>query len=189
MPEINETTPRTQITIAGQTFNAPQPYGQGDVLTANEASALNQTYAENLRNNFASKVKEASEAGTFDLEVFQSRFDEYASDYEFGVRTGGGRTGDPVQAEAMSICRDLVRKAIVKQNKKLADYSAAKITELAKSQLAKSDDPKTQQIYATARTRVDSQKDLDVDVEAGDLTEDEQPTSSRRKKSAEAEAA
>lgn len=190
MPEINETTPRTQITIAGKTFNAPQPYAAGHELTANEASALNQTYAENLRNNFASKVKEADEAGSFDQDVFQSKFDEYADEYEFGVRTGGGRTGDPVQAEAMSICRELVRKAIVKQGKKLADYSAAKITELAKAQLAKSDDPKTQQIYATAKTRVEAAKELDVEVEAGDLSEDETPTGGRKsKKSVEAEAA
>ena len=46
-----------QIIIQGVTFNVPTPYAEGHVLATNEASALNQLLHENLRNNFASKVK------------------------------------------------------------------------------------------------------------------------------------
>ena len=42
-----------EITIAGQVFSVPVRYAAGHVLTEGEASALNQTYHENLRNNFA----------------------------------------------------------------------------------------------------------------------------------------
>lgn len=181
MPEITSETPRSEITVAGQTFKVPQPYTAGHVLVAGEASALNQTYAENLRNNFAAKVKEAIEAGSFDADVFQGRFDDYAGEYEFGVRVGGGgRSSDPVQAEAMNIARDLVRKALAKQIGagtlkaadgsaiKLSDIPAGKISELAKGVLAKADD-KAERILATARQRVEAQKELDVDVETDSL--------------------
>jgi hypothetical protein len=114
MPDINESTPRSSIVIAGETFTVPQPYGAGHVLTSNEASAMNQVFAENVRNNLASKVKALKEAGTFASDVFQGTVDDYTNDYEFGQRTGGGRSGDPVQAEAMSIARDLIRQAISK---------------------------------------------------------------------------
>jgi hypothetical protein len=161
MPEITESTPRTNITIAGETFTAPQPYAEGHVLSGNEATALNQTYAENLRNNFASKVKAAQEAGTFDLEQFQSEFDEYASGYEFGVRSGGGggRSGNPVLVEAMNIARELVRKAIVKKGLKLADYKAADISARAKAALDKGD-ATSESIMALAKQRVEAAKEI-----------------------------
>jgi hypothetical protein len=49
-----------QITIAGQSFNVPIRYEEGHELTSGEASALNQTYHENIRNNLAKKAKEGT---------------------------------------------------------------------------------------------------------------------------------
>lgn len=173
MPEITEATPKTSIMIAGENFNVPQPYTAGHVLTANEAGSLNQTYAENVRNNMAGKVKALKDAGTFAADVFQGTVDDYCDTYEFGQRTGGGRSGDPVKTEAMAITRDLVRQAISKAaaadstKPKLADVPASKITELAANQLAKTDDPKTLQIMATAKARVDAAKELTLDVDTG----------------------
>lgn len=180
MPEITESTPRTSIMIAGENFNVPQPYTAGHVLSANEASSLNQTYAENVRNNMASKVKAHKEAGTFALDVFQGTVDDYCEGYEFGQRTGGGRSGDPVMTEAMAITRDLVRQAISKANQadstkpKLSDVPASKISELAKNQLNKTDDPRTVQIMNTAKARVEAAKELTLDVDTGGSAE---PTS------------
>lgn len=192
MPEINAQTPVTSIQIAGESFNVPQPYTAGHVLTANEASSLNQTYAENVRNNMASKVKAHKEAGTFAADVFQGTVDDYCDSYEFGQRTGSGRSGDPVKTEAMSITRDLIRQAISKaaaadsSKPKLADVSAAKITELAASQLAKTDDPKTAAIMATARARVDAQKELTLDVDTGPVEADAPASKASKKANAEA---
>jgi hypothetical protein len=193
MPEITESTPRTSIMIAGDNYNVPQPYTAGHVLTANEASSLNQTYAENVRNNMAGKAKALKEAGTWSQDVFQGQVDDYTADYEFGQRTGGGRSGDPVMTEAMSITRDLVRQAISKANQadstkpKLADVPASKISELAKAQLNKTDDPRTVQIMATAKARVEAAKELTLDIDTG-ASEPEAPANGGKKAKAPAEA-
>lgn len=171
MPEITDTTPREQYTIAEETFAIPQPYTAGHALTAGEASQLNQVFAENARNNFAKKVKDAKEAGTFDVQVFQGQLDDYLNEYEMGVRTGGGRTGDPVRAEAMNIARDQVRKALIKKGHKLSDVPAKKISELAASFLSRGD-AKSEQIMAIARQRVEATKEI-ADLELGDISADE----------------
>jgi len=150
MPVITDTTPEETYTIAGESFQIPQPYAEGHVLTAGEASQLNQVYAENIRNNLAAKVKELKEAGTFDAESFQETVDEYCAAYQMGVRTGGGgRTSDPVQAEALEIARTLVRNAIKAKGIQISSVPAAKITELAKAAIASN--PK---ILETAKARV-----------------------------------
>lgn len=125
-----------QITIAGETFTAPTPYAEGHTLDANEASALNQLLHENLRNNFAKKVKDAKEAGTFDLAAFQAQFDQYADGYKFGVRTGGGggRTTDPVKREAMEIAVETVKLKLKAKGKTIGpkgNYTMAQVREAA----------------------------------------------------------
>ena len=172
MPTIDSNTPRESLTIAGETFTAATPYAAGDVLTAGEASALNQTRLENLRNNFATKVKAAKETGTFDAEVFQATLDDLNAEYEFGVRRGGGggRSTDPVMAEAMSIAREKVRAAIVKKGIKLADVSAAQITEHARKAIEANPS-----IMDLARSRVAAASEI-ADVEVGDITPSEPAT-------------
>lgn len=111
------------ITIAKRQFAVSPRYAEGHVLTANEASTLNQTLFENLRNNFA---KKAEEGGT------QEEFDAYAEAYQFGVRTGGGGgSRDPVEIEAMNLARDAVRNRILSKGMKLADFTAKAISEAA----------------------------------------------------------
>lgn len=113
-----------QVTIAGKEFEIDEPYTEGHVLTAGEAAALNQTYRENVRNNMAAKVKDG--AG-------QDEVTQYATEYEFGVRTGGGRTtADPVMREAINLAKTAI-KAFLKANNKTADKEAiqAKAEELA----------------------------------------------------------
>ena len=115
-----------RIKVEGLIFNAPAPYKAGHVLTDNEANTLNQTFAENLRNNFAKKVKQAKEeaqknGGEFPAdgeaapEALQTDFTTYASDYEFGTRAagGGGESAlprDPTEREAFIMARDLIRQ-------------------------------------------------------------------------------
>lgn len=131
------------ITIAGKPYNVEARFAEGHVLTANEASALNQTFFENLRNNFAGKAKEGAD---------QAAFYEYAASYQFGVRTGGGGSRDPIEVEAMSIARDTVKDMIRKAGKKLSDYSAAAISETAGKLLAH--EVKGPEIRELARKRV-----------------------------------
>ncbi len=138
-----------QITIAGEIFNAPVRYEEGHELTAGEASALNQTYHENLRNNFAKKVKDAKESGAFDLAAFQTEFDKYAEEYQFGLRVGGA-VRDPVLSEAMNIAKNQIRAALRKKGVKLASIDASAITEAAKKLL-----DRNPQIMELAKQRVE----------------------------------
>lgn len=57
MPEITKETPVKDIMIGGVILKAPTPFAAGHPLTENEAAALNQTYLENIGNNFRSKVE------------------------------------------------------------------------------------------------------------------------------------
>jgi hypothetical protein len=121
----NGTSEQRRIKVEGLIFNAPAPYKAGHTLDDNEASTLNQTFAENLRNNFAKKVKAAKEeaaknGGEFPADGeaapddLQTEFTTYASDYKFGTRAagGGGESAlprDPVEREAYIMARDLIR--------------------------------------------------------------------------------
>lgn len=148
-----------QITIAGEVFHAPVRYEEGHELTAGEAAALNQTFHENLRNNFAKRVKDAKDNGSFDAEALQTEFNKYAEDYAFGIRTGGGgAVRDPVMAEAMNIARGQVRAAIKKKGLKLADVQATAITNAAKKLLEKNPE-----ILELARARVEETKAVSTD--------------------------
>lgn len=132
MPNITAETPREDYTIAGQTFAIYQPYEAGHVLSEGEASQLNQVFAENIRNNRAKWVTELVEAGSFDQDSAQEALDEYMDSYEMGVRTGGGRIGDPVLSKAVDLARGKVREAILKAGRKITDYTAKDITDRAK---------------------------------------------------------
>ena len=141
MPDISSDTPTKQITVQSLVVEAPQPYNEGDTLTANEAGALNQTYAENLRNNFASQARKAIEdsggVDSVDLASFQKEFWSYAVGYEFGIRGAGGPSLDPVMSTAMDLAKGKVRDAYKAKGYKLKDVPAAKIRELAEAAIEK----------------------------------------------------
>lgn len=144
-----------QITIAGHAFNVPVRYEEGHELTAGEASALNQTYHENLRNNFAKKVKDAG--ANPDLAALQAELDQYAESYQFGVRTGGGGgvSRDPVMSEAMRIAKKQIGDLIRAKGGKPGDYEPAAITNAAKALLGR---PEGAKILEVAKARVEEQK-------------------------------
>lgn len=128
------------ITISGKSFNVPVRYSLGDTLeTEGEVSALNQTYHEAIRNNLASKYENG--------ELTQAVVDAYTENYEFGVRSGGGRIGDPVEREATSLAVSKVKDAIRANGKvKLSDYKSSDLTALAKKLLDK--DPAIRKLAA-----------------------------------------
>jgi hypothetical protein len=89
------------ITIAGHRFNVPTPYKAGHVCTEGEANALNQTFAEAIRNNLAAKSKDGS--------LTQADVDTYAARYAFGAKASGFGPRDPVMAEALRLAALRVR--------------------------------------------------------------------------------
>jgi|SRR5215469_267820 len=143
------------ITIQGLEFNVDYPYSPGpQELTPGEASALNQTRAENLRNNFAAQIKalieeyretnklpddEEISPTVLDKDSLDKAFAEYADKYEFGVRQlGGGRVPmDPVEREAWKIAEAKVKEALKASNVKLTSVSKEKMSELIEAVIAK----------------------------------------------------
>lgn len=116
------------ITIQDVIFTIGDVYTEGHVCTAKEAQALNQTRAENIRNNFAKTVKDAKpEDGALTDEqkaALQSDLDKYAAEYEFSV--GGGRTLDPIDKEAKLIAANIIDGAIAKSGMSRAKYIETK---------------------------------------------------------------
>lgn len=115
------------ITIQGLDFEASTPYAEGHVCTEAEAKALNQTRLENLRNNFASKIKaakgEADEVPADALESLRAEFAEYDAGYIFTLASvgGGKRETDPVQAEAKKMARALITAQLREKGRKVKD--------------------------------------------------------------------
>jgi hypothetical protein len=114
-----------EITIQGLPFNVSQPYSEGHVCTEAEAKALNQTRAENIRNNTASKVKALleglapDESGTITVpaEVMKTAIEavaEYDAAYVFSLASvGGGRKiTDPVEAEARRMAKAAITEKL-----------------------------------------------------------------------------
>lgn len=125
--QVAENVTRVERTIGsaeGPTFTVlvPQPYSAGPhELSSGEASALNQTIAENLSNNLRKKLVEGNpdEDGRqwTDAEA-QDIVDKYLDEYEIGVRragTGAARVTDPVEREARKIARQKA-VAYIKEN-------------------------------------------------------------------------
>lgn len=131
------------IRCQGFELSAPQPYSEGHTVTQNEANVLNQTLVENLRNNFASRLRsrqeEAAQNGeTYspDLNELQAEFDEYIAGYEFGVRPaggGGGRAYSPEEREARKLARQTVSAAIQAKGHKIKDIPTDKMRELVEA--------------------------------------------------------
>lgn len=115
-----ETTPAETkpLTIQGLTFHAPIRYSAGHVLTDVEAKVLNQTLAENLRNNFADTVKaaieKAGDKALVDMAELRAEFATYAAEYTFAAGPGRGPrpAADPVGAEAFRLAKADVEAAI-----------------------------------------------------------------------------
>jgi hypothetical protein len=104
----------TNLTIEGELFDCHDDPSiiPGAVLTEGMVATLQQTRRENLRNNFAKKVKEAKANGGVTPEVHQA-FADYAAKYEFGVRQPGAPrvVRDPVEREAMKLIRSAITAA------------------------------------------------------------------------------
>jgi hypothetical protein len=132
------------ITIQGHSFDATQPYLAGHVVTEAEAKALNQVRAENLRNNFASKIKsvqgEAEALTEEQLVQLRAEFATYDAEYVFTLASvgGGKRETDPVAAEAKKIAKQTISDKLKAAGKKVSDIApetlANAIAKLAESE-------------------------------------------------------
>lgn len=169
MPANNTDENATQpLTIQGKSFVVPLLYVAGPCeLSEGEAAALNQTYAENIRNNFASLMKRAAE-GENPKELTQEDLDAYADEYEFGKRSGGARgPRDPVGSEEKRLALTAIKAKVEEKGKKWADLAKEKQEALLKQVLdAGTFRAKAEKIVAERREAAESIGELDLDAAA-----------------------
>lgn len=166
----DQSVPSQQITIQGIIFSAPAPYAEGHVLSVVEANVLNQTYGENLRNNFAAVIrkkleemnkaaKAAAEAAGLEftelksypaelMDDLRAEFAAYSTGYAFATRTARAPS-DPVRAEALKIASELVKAALRSRNLKQKDMVEGQFDKLVDDLVAK-----RPEIMEEARNRV-----------------------------------
>jgi len=105
------------ITIQGSKFEVPGAALDYIVVgytlvDEGEVHSMRQTKLENLRNNFASTVKDVLNGAEMltdeQLAELQGKFNEYAVAYKFGARAGGGGGVrlDPLTKEMLSLARE-----------------------------------------------------------------------------------
>lgn len=159
-----------EITIQGLVVAVAQPYAEGHTISAAEAAALNQVRAENIRNNTAKLVKEATkDLGEGDVlpdetaAELRAKIAAYDAEYVFTLASvGGGRTvRDPIEAEARKIARGLVTENLRAKGIKVKDVAKEKIDE-AIARVAASD-----KVLAAAKKSVEarSKASMDLDME------------------------
>ena len=159
--DFNKETPTATFVIQGQNFQIPKPFAEGHACSASDASVLNQILAENTRNNWSTRVqaaiKDATDEAPFDHDKMQADIDEYLEGYEFGVRRGRGPV-DPVEREALSIAKELVKAALRKAGHKIASVDVSEINRLAEEAVEKNE-----KITTTAKRRVEERTALGAD--------------------------
>lgn len=145
---VTDTTPRTTRSLAGFTVNVPLPYTEGHVVTAGEASILNQTLGENISNNLRSKLQagsskdgklktkdtpEVAPTVPYTQDEAQAIIDAYVSTYNPGVRGEGKATGpritDPVERQARALAKAKAEQKLVSAGVKKADIDFAAVVE------------------------------------------------------------
>lgn len=117
------------ISIHKQNVEVSAPYTEGHTINANEARVLNQVRAENIANNFRSKIKDALDGieGADDLNTVLAALADYDKGYEFtAASSGGGRASlSPVEREARKIARKLVARELAKEGRSAKEVQAA----------------------------------------------------------------
>ena len=148
-----------EISIHDQAFSVTAPYAEGQVITALEAKALNQTRAENIANNFRKRIKTALEfaevepkpEGYETLDAVRAALTAYDAAYTFSMPSSREPV-DPVEREAVKLAKESIRAALAADGRKFKDVDEEKL-EAAIQKLSERED-----ILAEAKRRVKASK-------------------------------
>lgn len=105
----------TEVTIQGLTFSYEPRYFPGHTIDEGEAKALNQAMKENVRNNFAGKVK-AFQEGAVDEAIIRASFEEYIASYKFSDRVVERQSTNKVEQIHMKLVKEVAEAACRKNN-------------------------------------------------------------------------
>lgn len=134
--DITQDTQTDTISIDEVVVTVHTPYGEGHKLTENEASSMNQTRKENIRNNLREQIKTMKKENKSEKDM-GSMVLKYSETYEFGAGGGGGRTADPVKREALNICAEKIKEAIRKSGQSLKDVTTKQLNAKAEEVLSR----------------------------------------------------
>jgi len=143
----------TTITIQGINFEASDPYIEGHVCTAVEASVLNDARHSNIKVNFAKRIKGWEEQAGVDL---SAEFAYYDAAYQFTPILR--RPSDPVGRAAYAIAADLVLAKLRERGQSKSDLEDG----LFDSHVARVAD--LPRIRAEAARRVEATKTIVADA-------------------------
>jgi hypothetical protein len=171
VPEIPEAQEGYQvITIQKRHWTILAPYAEGHVCTAIEAAVLNQTRAENVRNNWATQMKMAAEKEGRVLE--QEDLDAYDQAYVFGLRktrTSSGPVLSAVDKEEWKLAKQKVMdtlKAKGYKTGKLTDEQKEKVEGFIATFLERGTfRAQAEKIVAERRAAVSDTEEMDFDLE------------------------
>lgn len=157
MPINYTNAAETTILISEISFKVFEPFAEGHTCSANEAAALNQLLAENLRNNFrrvvAAEIEKAKAEGRdVDIDGLRAKFHTYMLEYEFG---GQRRSSDPVEAEARAMATEIAKDLIRAKGFKISDYRGDKLNVIVDKILEAQP-----QLYDTARQTIENRKQV-----------------------------
>jgi hypothetical protein len=163
-----DTQATQEVTIQGIVFAAPAPYDAGHEINEAEAKTLNQVLGENLRNNFAAKVKDLkdkAEGGNLseeEIDGLRTAFAEYAAKYEFSGKRQARAPLDPVAREASKIAKQTITTALTAKGLKVKDLKEGQMDDLVAQLLSKQPG-----IMEEARRRVSATQDIAADALEG----------------------
>ena len=138
------------MSIYGISFECPNPYTEGHVISEIEAAELNRARQENIRNNLSKQAKgrgNASEAAKAEL---SSRFAAYAASYVFTRRATAEKLS-ATEREALRIAKATLREALQRKGEQRSEED---FNELA-SQIAQNP-----AVVAEAERRVSRTRDI-----------------------------
>lgn len=126
------------LTIQGYQFDIP-PAGLivGEPKTEDEVKVLEQVRVENIRNNFAAKIKKllngAEQLSEEQFSKAQQEVQAYANEYKFGSRvrgTGAPRITDPVEREVVRLAKEDISAAyFAKHGERLKGEQLSEVVE------------------------------------------------------------
>lgn len=169
------------LKIQGIAFAFTPRYSEGHVLTEEEAKVLNQTLGENLRNNFATRIRakeaEIAKAAAANSEPargftaeeiaqFKADFAAYEAEYTFRAPRVGSGPADPVQREANRIAKSIVLAALSARKIEVKSLGEGKMDELVARVIATKPE-----VMDEARRRVAAIQEAGDDILGDALTQ------------------
>ncbi len=115
----------SQHSLYGYTFEIPDAYAAGHVLTAVEAQVLNTKRGENITHIMRNDDAMVASKGTVIVEgdsnhaVILRHLKDTAPSYSFATRGPGAPRLSPIETEARDIARGIVKEKIAKAGLKL----------------------------------------------------------------------